>query len=102
MSVWKGAADKLTASSPHTPRCTLLLFANPVCRRPFPTKRALPCYESTPAWRRCCKRKTALRARKAAEDGDDLKVSTQTLGLLCPRFSYNPLTLFRLRVNGPL
>ena len=81
MSVWKIAVDQLTASSLHARRCSLLHAANPVCSRPLTTKRALPCHERTPAWRRCCRRKTALRARKAAEDGDDAKVTTQFLAL---------------------
>ena len=81
MSVWKSAVDQCTASSLHARRCSLLHAANPVCSRPLTTKRALPCHERTPAWRRCCRRKTALRARKAAEDGDDAKVTTQFLAL---------------------
>ena len=88
MSVWKCVVDKLTASSLHAHRCSLLNTASPVRCRPSTTKRAWGCHERTPVWRRCCKRKTALRARKAAEDGDDVKVTTQVLGfgLLCPIF----------------
>lgn len=79
MSVWKCATSNLSAGTLHAHRCSLLNEANPVCRRPFSTKRALGCHGRTPAWHRCCKRKTAVRARKAAEDGDDVKVTTQFL-----------------------
>lgn len=76
MSVGYCAVDSFTASSLHAHRCRILNDLRPACRRPYNAKRALECHECslTPAWRRCCKQKTALRARKAADDSDDVKV----------------------------
>lgn len=78
MSLGTRTVDNLTSSNLQAHRCTIVHDASPVCRRPFAAKRALDCHERmrAPAWRRCCKRKIALQARKAADDGDDVKVTT--------------------------
>lgn len=81
MSLGTCAVENLISSNLQAHRCLLLHDAIPVCRRLFAAKRAWDCHERTPAWRRCCKRKIAPRARKAADDGDDVKAAGEWAAL---------------------
>ncbi|KAL3148344.1 hypothetical protein ABBQ38_013801 [Trebouxia sp. C0009 RCD-2024] len=64
-------------------RCTVTTDLRSVCGRSFLAKRAWDCQErlSTPAWHRCYKRKTAVHARKAADETDDAKAAGEWAAL---------------------